>query len=257
MSVLRVEDAGGVRTLTLDRPDALNALDRELKEVLLAAFRGAARDGHVRAVVLTGAGRAFCAGQDLRERGEGAPSLPAELREHYIPLVLAIRRLEKPVVAAVNGVAAGAGFSLALACDLRVMAESATRVSAFGRIGLVPDSGLSWFLPRLVGPVRAAEIVMAGDPVDAASAERMGLVNRVVPAEACVASAQALAARLSVGAPRALALAKRSLAFALEHDLEATLEFETQLQGLAGRTADHAEGLRAFAEKRPPQFTGE
>jgi len=257
VSVLRVEDAAGVRTLTLDRPEALNALDRELKEVLLAAIRGAARDAHVRAVVLTGAGRAFCAGQDLRER-EGSPaSLAEELQERYIPLVLALRRLEKPIIAAVNGVAAGAGLSLALACDLRVMAEGATLVAAFGRIGLVPDSGMSWFLPRLVGPARAAEMLMLSDPIDAARAERIGLADRVVPAGAAVTEAQALAARLADGAPLAQALTRRALAYAQEHDLEATLEFETQLQDVAGRSADHAEGLRAFVEKRPPRFTGE
>jgi 2-(1,2-epoxy-1,2-dihydrophenyl)acetyl-CoA isomerase len=257
VSVLRVEDAAGVRTLTLDRPAALNALDRELKEVLLAAIRGAARDAHVRAVVLTGAGRAFCAGQDLRERAEGSPSLAEELHERYIPLVLALRRLEKPIIAAINGVAAGAGLSLALACDLRVMAEGATLVAAFGRIGLVPDSGMSWFLPRLVGPARAAEILMLSDPIDAARAERVGLADRVVPAGAAVTEAQALAARLADGAPLAQALTRRALAYAQEHDLEATLEFETQLQDVAGRSADHAEGLRAFVEKRPPRFTGE
>jgi 2-(1,2-epoxy-1,2-dihydrophenyl)acetyl-CoA isomerase len=258
VSVLRVEDAElGVRTLTLDRPDALNALDRELKEVLLAALRAAARDREVRAVVLTGAGRAFCAGQDLRERGEGAPSMAIELRERYIPIIEAVARLEKPVIAAVNGVAAGAGFSLALACDIRVMAETATFISAFGRIGLVPDSGLSWFLPRLVGPARAAEIVMTTDPVDAATAERIGLVNRVVPAEACLKEAQALAARLAAGAPLAIGLAKRSLAFALGHDLATALAFETELQGIAGRSADHAEGIAAFTEKRAARFTGE
>jgi 2-(1,2-epoxy-1,2-dihydrophenyl)acetyl-CoA isomerase len=258
VSVLRVEDRDpGVRTLTLDRPDALNALDRELKDVLLAALRGAARDRAVRAVVLTGAGRAFCAGQDLRERGDGTPSLAGELRERYIPIVEALHRLEKPVVAAVNGVAAGAGFSLALACDLRVMAETATFISAFGRIGLVPDSGLSWFLPRLVGPARAAEIIFTTDPVDAVAAERIGLVNRVVSAETCLAEAQALAARLALGAPLAIGLAKRSLAFSVEHDLSASLAFEAELQGIAGRSADHAEGVAAFAEKRPPTFTGE
>ncbi|HVQ21927.1 MAG TPA: enoyl-CoA hydratase-related protein [Candidatus Saccharimonadia bacterium] len=258
MSVLRVEDADpGVRTLILDRPDALNALDRELKAVLLAALRAAARDRAVRTVILTGAGRAFCAGQDLRERGDGAPGLDVELRERYIPLIEAIQRIEKPIVAAVNGVAAGAGFSLALACDLRVMADTATFISAFGRIGLAPDSGLSWFLPRLVGPARAAQIVMTTDPVDAATAERIGLVNRVVPADTCLAEAQALAARLATGAPMALGLAKRSLAYSLEHDLSSSLAFEAELQGIAGRSSDHAEGVAAFSEKRPARFTGE
>ena len=258
MSVLRVEDADpGVRTLTLDRPDALNALDRELKEVLLAALRAAARDRAVRAIVLTGAGRAFCAGQDLRERGDGAPGLAVELRERYIPIIEALHRLEKPIVAAVNGVAAGAGFSLALACDLRVMAETATFISAFGRIGLVPDSGLSWILPRIVGPARAAEIVMTTDPVDAVTSERIGLVNRVVAAEGCLAEAQSLAARLATGAPLAIGLAKRSLAYALEHDLSASLAYEAELQGIAGRSADHAEGVAAFTGKRPARFTGE
>jgi 2-(1,2-epoxy-1,2-dihydrophenyl)acetyl-CoA isomerase len=258
VSVLRVEDAdAGVRTLTLDRPDALNALDRELKEVLLASLRAAARDEAVRAVVLTGAGRAFCAGQDLRERGPGAASLATELSERYIPIIEALHRLEKPVVAAINGVAAGAGFSLALACDLRVMADTATFISAFGRIGLIPDSGLSWFLPRLVGPARAAEIVMTTDPVDAPTADRIGLVNRVVPSEACLAEAQALAARLAAGAPLAMGLAKRSLAYSLEHDLSSSMAFEAELQGIAGRSADHAEGIAAFTEKRPARFTGE
>ena len=257
MSILRVEDAEpGVRTLILDRPDALNALDGELKAVLLAALRAAARDRAVRVVVLTGAGRAFCAGQDLRERGDGAPGLAVELRERYIPLIEALQRIEKPVVAAVNGVAAGAGFSLALAWDLRVMADTATFISAFGRIGLVPDSGLSWFLPRLVGPARAAEIVITTDPVDAATAERIGLVIVSCRPRPAFRGAGA-GRRLAAGAPIALGLAKRSLAYSLEHDLSSSLAFEAELQGIAGRSADHAEGVAAFSEKRPARFTGE
>jgi 2-(1,2-epoxy-1,2-dihydrophenyl)acetyl-CoA isomerase len=254
---LRAEQAEGVLTLTLDRPEALNALDRPLKSELLAAFRAAAQDGAVRAVVLTGAGRAFCAGQDLREAGLSGAAIGREVRERYAPLILAIARLEKPVVAAVNGVAAGAGLSLALACDLRLASIAASFLCAFGRVGLVPDSGLSWFLPRLVGPGRAAEMVLTTEPVDAATAERIGLVNRVVAADALVAEAQALAARLAAGPPIALGLAKRALARGLVADLEAVLEYEAELQTAAGRTRDHAEGVAAFLEKRPARFRGE
>jgi 2-(1,2-epoxy-1,2-dihydrophenyl)acetyl-CoA isomerase len=242
----------------LDRPDVLNSFDRRMKEELLAAFKGFARDPAVRVVILTGAGRAFSAGQDLKERQEpGAADLGVELREHYNPIVLAMRRLEKPIIGAINGVAAGAGCSIALACDIRLASESASFIEVFGRVGLVPDTGSSWFLPRLVGYARAAEMVFTAEPVDAARAEQIGLVDRVVPAERLMEEAQALASRLADAAPLAMGLAKRALVRALDSDLESSLEFEAQLQSIAGRTADHAEGVRAFAEKRPARFRGE
>ena len=257
-SPLRYEVADAVATLTLDRPEARNALDAALKRELLGAIRAAGRDGAVRALVLTGAGSAFCAGQDLREAsGPEAPPLSTVLRQTYNPLILAMRRLDKPIVAAVNGVAAGAGLALALACDLRIAADTATFVLAFGRIGLVPDSGTTWFLPRLVGPARAAELALVGDPLTAADAERWGLVNRVVPAAAVLDEAQALAARLAVAAPLAVAMTKRAINRSLDATLEAQLDDEAALQGVAGRSADHREGVAAFLEKRPPRFTGE
>ena len=197
-TALRYEVSESIATITLDRPDALNALTVPMKTELLAAFRAVARDRAVRVVVLTGAGRAFCAGQDLKERLEpDAAPLAVEVRDRYNPIISAMRRLDKPIVGAINGVAAGAGASLAFACDLRVMAEGASFVLAFGRIGLVPDSGATWFLPRLVGPAKAAELALLGELLSAADAERFGLVTRVVPSETLADEARALAVRLA------------------------------------------------------------
>ncbi len=255
---LRYEVADGIATITLDRPDALNALTVAMKEALLAAFRSVARDRAVRAVVLTGAGRAFCAGQDLKERLEpDAAPLAIEVRERYNPIVRAMRTLDQPIVGAINGVAAGAGASLAFACDVRVAAEGASFVLAFGRIGLVPDSGATWQLPRLVGPAKAAEMALLGESMSALDAERFGLVSRVVPPESLAEEARSMAARLAALAPRALALTKRALERSWAVDLDDALEDEAWRQGIAGASADHREGLAAFLEKRPPRFTGE
>jgi 2-(1,2-epoxy-1,2-dihydrophenyl)acetyl-CoA isomerase len=254
---LRVERSGAVATLTLDRPAALNALTVPLKDELLAVFRSLEGDRTVRAVVLTGAGRAFCAGQDLRERLDpDAAPLEVELRERYNPIIRAMRALEQPIVGAINGVAAGAGASLAFACDVRLAAEGASFVLAFGRIGLVPDSGATWLLPRLVGAARAAEIALLGDPLSAAEAERIGLVRRVVPAAELPAAAHALAERLAALAPGACALTKRRLERAWSETLDEALDAEAEAQGVAGAEPDHAEGLAAFLEKRSPRFTG-
>jgi 2-(1,2-epoxy-1,2-dihydrophenyl)acetyl-CoA isomerase len=258
MAELRLEIAEHVATITLDRPDALNALTVPLKEELLAAFVRVGADPAVRSIVLTGAGRAFCAGQDLRERLEpGAAPLEVEIRERYNPIILAMRRLEKPIVGAINGIAAGAGASLAFACDVRIAAEGASFLLAFARVGLVPDSGATWLLPRLIGSAKAAELALTGDALSAAVAEQLGLVARVVPIESVVGEAQAMAARLAAMAPRALALTKRALEASWTASLEEQLELEARLQGIAGATADHAEGIAAFLEKRPPRFTGE
>jgi 2-(1,2-epoxy-1,2-dihydrophenyl)acetyl-CoA isomerase len=254
---LRVEIDGPIATLTLDRPEALNALTVPVKVALRETLESIATDRAVRAVILTGAGRAFCAGQDLAEREQpDAAPLDVEVRERYNPIIRALRSMGQPVIAAVNGVAAGAGASLAFACDLRIAAEEARFVLAFGRIGLVPDSGASWFLPRLVGPAKAAELALIGDAVDAAEALRIGLVSRVVPGDQLLAEARALAGRLADGAPLALALTKTALDRSLTIDLDEALEGEAKLQGIAGDSADHAEGLAAFREKRAPRFTG-
>ena len=254
---LRVEIDGPVATLTLDRPESLNALTVPVKVALREALESIASDRAVRAVILTGAGRAFCAGQDLAEReSPDAAPLDVEVRDRYNPIIRAIRSMGQPVIAAVNGVAAGAGASLAFACDLRIAAEEARFVLAFGRIALVPDSGATWFLPRLVGPAKAAELALVGDPLDAAEALRLGLVSKVVPVDRLLHEARAMASRLAEGAPLALALTKEALQRSSTIDLDEALEGEAKLQGIAGASADHAEGLVAFKEKRRPRFSG-
>jgi 2-(1,2-epoxy-1,2-dihydrophenyl)acetyl-CoA isomerase len=257
-TTLRYEVADAVATITLDRSDALNALTVASKLELMAAFERVAGDPSVRAVVLTGAGRAFCSGQDLKERLEpDAAPLDVELRERYNPIVRAMRALDRPILGAINGIAAGAGASLAFACDLRIAAEGASFLLAFGRVGLIPDSGATWLLPRLVGPAKAAEMALLTEPLTAADAERLGLVMRVVPADQLAEEARAIAVRLAGLAPRAVALTKCAFDAAWDRTFEEALELEADLQGEAGSTADHVEGIAAFLEKRPPRFTGE
>ena len=231
-----------------------------MKTELLAALRAVARDRAVRAVVLTGAGRAFCAGQDLKERLEpDATPLAVEVRERYNPIIAAMRRLDQPIVGAINGVAAGAGASLAFACDIRVAAEGASFVLAFGRIGLVPDSGATWFLPRLVGPAKAAELALLGESLSGgrrravrARRARRRRPTRWPTRRAAIADA---AGRRWRRRPWRRPSGRSSGAWSV--DLETALEDEAYRQGIAGATADHAEGLAAFLEKRPPRFTGE
>ena len=258
MEELLFDVADRVATITLNRPDALNALTIGLKDELLAVLVQVSNDPAVRAVVLTGAGRAFCAGQDLHERLEpDAVLLDEEIRERYNPIILAMRNLDRPIIGAINGIAAGAGASLAFACDIRIAAENASFLLAFGRIGLVPDSGTTWFLPRLVGSAKATELALLGESLSASGAAQIGLVAKVVPADTLVAEARAIAARLADMAPQAVALTKWALQASWTTSLEEQLEMEAQLQGMVGATADHAEGIAAFVGKRPPRFTGE
>lgn len=246
---------GGVATITLNRPDSLNALNATMRRELLDALKASARDPEVRAIVLTGAGRGFCSGADLRG-GAGERQFRQVLEAEYNPLIRAIRELPKPVIAAVNGVAAGAGVSLALACDVAYAAEEARFLLAFARIGLVPDSGVTRTYVRALGRHRAAELAFTGDPLSAADAAAAGLINGVVPAAELGAHAGAIAKRLAAGATAAIGLTKRLVNAAEDASLADSLTLEAALQELAGRTEDHAEGLAAFAEKRDPRFHG-
>ncbi|MCF6467477.1 enoyl-CoA hydratase [Nonomuraea sp. MG754425] len=258
--MIRYDLADAVATVTLDRPDAMNSLTAELKQALLEALRRAAADRAVRAVLLTGAGRAFCAGQDLREHAanlEAGRGLADTVRAHYNPIVELIATMPKPVVAAVNGVAAGAGASLAFACDLRVASERATFALAFAGIGLAPDSGASWTLPRLIGRGRAAELMLLGEPLGAARALELGLVTRVVPADELLKNAGELAARLASGPTLAYAATKRALAYASAHALPDALAMEADIQDRCVATQDHLHATRAFLAKEAPTFDGE
>jgi 2-(1,2-epoxy-1,2-dihydrophenyl)acetyl-CoA isomerase len=258
---LEVEHRSGVAWVTLNRPGSLNALDAGLKEALIAALEAAAGDPSVRAVALTGAGRGFCVGQDLRELqgacdGGESPDFPALLEQHYAPTIRLLAGMAKPTVAVVNGVAAGAGMSLALACDLRLAGASTRFRLAFSGIALVPDAGATWHLPKLVGLSKAMEIALLGDWVSADEALRIGLVNRVYPDEDLAARAEEALVALAAGPTLALAGAKALLRSSLQADLDQALAAEALGQAAAGRTKDHLEGVRAFLDKRPPEFRG-
>ncbi|HEU4323166.1 MAG TPA: enoyl-CoA hydratase-related protein [Roseiflexaceae bacterium] len=251
------ELADGVATITLNRPQVYNAFNERMHAELRQALTQAERDAAVRSIVITGAGKAFCSGQDIKDVPlDGTRSLSNSVRERYNPLVLHLRRIPKPVVAAVNGVAAGAGFSLAVACDMRIAAEGARFVAAFVNIGLVPDTGLTYFLPRLIGPTRAAELCMLGGQLDAPTALSYGMLNRVVPAEELSAAARELAARLADGPAQALSLIKRGLELSHSATLEQVLDYEAQAQQIAGTSPEYREGVSAFREKRPAKFRG-
>jgi 2-(1,2-epoxy-1,2-dihydrophenyl)acetyl-CoA isomerase len=255
MAEVETSRDGGVLTITLNRPDVLNALNAAMHGALQAALKEA-RDADVRAVVVTGAGRGFCVGQDLTEFREAAGDIGERLRSSYHPTILALRELEKPVIAAVNGAAAGAGVSIALACDLRLASDSATFVPAFINIGLVPDSGGSFFATRLLGYARALEWLATGKRLTAAEAQAWGLVSEVVEGDALAGRVAELAAELAALPTRGIGLTKRLLEHAQTATLEEQLEREAQLQAAATRTEDFREGVAAFLEKRPPKFEG-
>lgn len=254
---VRYEREDAIATITMNRPDVLNALDDAITRALLEAVERAAADETVRAVVVTGAGRGFSSGADLASvKPDAAIDLGRLLRERYHPLILAMRRAPKPVICAVNGVAAGAGMSVALAGDIVLAARSAYFVQAFSKIGLVPDAGSTWMLPRLAGEGRARALALLGERLDAEAAQCAGLVWKVHDDDALLPAARTLAAQLAQRPTRALALIKQAFDGTLERSLEEQLEREASLQTLAGRTEDFREGVLAFLERRAPLFRG-
>lgn len=258
MSVLKSEQIGDWLKLTLNRPDRLNSFDDELKKELLGAVRSAAASTAVRAVLITGAGRGFCAGEDVSTLGDADSdvSMGKVVETFYNPLISTIRSMEKPVVCAVNGVAAGAGANLALACDVVIAARSAKFIQAFSNIGLSPDAGGSWLLPRIVGDARARAAIMLGTPISAETAQQWGLIWQVTADDELQAEAEALATELARRPTQALANTKKLLDASHLKSLPEQLQLEAQSQEVLGKTADHKEGLAAFFGKRTPQFTG-
>ena len=251
--------AGGVLTLTLNRPDKLNSFNEDMHLALRAGFERAHVDDSIRAVLLTGAGRGFCAGQDLGDRDPsfGAPDLGYTIATFYNPLLRLIRSLEKPVICAVNGVAAGAGANIAFACDIVLAARSARFIQAFAKIGLVPDSGGTWSLPRLIGEARAKALTLTAEPLGAETAADWGLIWRAVDDDKLMEEAAALAQRLADGPTKGLGMTKRAIQAAATNTLDQQLDLERDLQREAGHSADYAEGVAAFLAKRKPEFKGQ
>ncbi len=251
---------GGVLTITLNRPDKLNSFNVEMHEHLAEAFTRAERDDDIRCVLLTGAGRAFSAGQDLSDRvtpkDGAAPDLTVTLETYYNPLLRRMKALPKPIVAAVNGVAAGAGANIALACDIVLAGESARFIQAFSKIGLLPDSGGTWTLPRLVGMARAKALALLATPVSARQAAEWGMIWQELPDDELLPEAQRLAAELARGPTFGLGLIKQAMEASQTNSFDQQLDLERDLQGRAGYSPDYAEGVRAFMEKRPANFTG-
>ena len=256
--VLLEATEGGVLTLTLNRPERLNAFNVALHEKLAEALKRAAASDDCRVVLLTGAGKGFCAGQDLTDRvvaSDGArPDLGESIDKRYNPLIRALRALPKPVICAVNGVAAGAGANIVLACDIVVAAHSARFIQAFARIGLIPDSGGTWFLPRLVGEARARALMMLADPVSAEDAAAWGMIWRAVDDDQVMGVAHEIAERLAAGPTQAYGLMKRAFAASATNGLDGQLDLERDLQREAGAANEYVEGVRAFIEKRAPNF---
>jgi 2-(1,2-epoxy-1,2-dihydrophenyl)acetyl-CoA isomerase len=257
---IELQHQDGVRTIALNRPQVLNSFNRAMAASLQDALRDAAGDHEVRAVLLIGNGRAFCAGQDLAEALPDAdgnlPDLGEIVSRDFNPILRGIRTLEKPVICAVNGVAAGAGANLAFACDITLAAESATFIQSFSKLGLIPDGGGTFILPRIVGLQRAAALTMLGEKLSSMQAREWGLVYEVHPDSELMTRAFAMAARLATMPTRGFGLSKRALHASLGNTLDAQLDLEAELQREAGRTADYAEGVRAFVEKRKPTFEG-
>ena len=258
MAFIKSEIEGSVLKITLSRPDKFNSFNREMALELQGALDKAASDHSIRAVLLTGEGKAFCAGQDLAEAMDvNGPGIEKIVREHYNPIILKIRKLEKPVVCAVNGVAAGAGANIALACDVVVAGSSVSFIQAFSKIGLIPDSGGTFFLPRLIGFGKASALMMLGDKVSALDAERMGMIYKVIDDATLIAEASFIAKTLSEMPTKAMGLTKRLLNESLENTIDKQLSYEADVQVQATLTYDYTEGVNAFLEKRKAIFKGE
>jgi len=258
MESLLYDLENGVATITLNRPDVYNSFNREMALGLQDYLKSCEKDPEVRAIYLTGAGKAFCAGQDLQEviDPEG-PELTRIVREHYNPLIEALREIEKPIIAAVNGAAAGAGANIALACDIVIAKESAYFMQAFSKIGLIPDSGGTYFFPRIVGWQRASALMMLAEKIPASEAAQMGMIYKAIPDDEFDEVAMGIAKKLAKMPTRGLGLTKRALNYSLINDLTTQLGIEEQLQTSAGNTHDYQEGVQAFLEKRKPEFKGE